>query len=120
MEFQDLFPSRNDFYEWLEERDAWFTCENGDYIGWRGIVNIMKQFDSESGLNNIDLKDIETVTDCLYDVFNHSDNQMQDGTARYLSGVFGGFLHAEAKKKWDWLNRYSNVALRRDNDENRF
>jgi|GEM_PF-5256691 len=92
--FCDLFQSRNDFCEWLEERDNWFTCENGDYIGWRMLAEIM---DRGLGLDSVDLKDVDTATDCLYDVFTHPDSQMQDGTARYLSYVLGGFLHAEVR-----------------------
>jgi len=97
--FGDLFTSKNDFCEWLEERDGWFTCLNGDYIGWRRLAEIM---DSGSGLANIDLKDIDAVTDCLYDVFSHPDNQIQDNAAWYLSGVLGGFLHADAVRgRWE-------------------
>ena len=92
--FNDLFPSRSNFCEWMEERDSWFTCVNGDYIGWRRLSEIM---DRGSGLDNIDLKDIDAVTDCLYDVFTHADSQMQDGTAQYLSYVLAGFLHAEVR-----------------------
>ena len=104
--FSDLFLSRNDFCKWLEERDSWFTCENGDYIGWKGIHNILHSFGGVSGLDNIDLKDIEAVTECLYDVFSHPDNQMQDGAAWYLAGVLGGFLHADARRMAEWRPKY--------------
>ena len=108
--FCELFPSSNVFSQWLEERDAWFTCANGDYIGWRRLAEIL---DHGFGLNNINIKDIDTATECIYDIFSHPDNQIQDGTAQYLSGVLAGFLHAEARRLQRQIERCGTAEMNR-------